>query len=969
MRIETSPKKLLQKFHRLIEEARPIRPSNELFAQAKPFADFLSPEDSFSWPCPGFEKEVTVFLMKEGALGVGLWLSPIAHEILSESEISLRLQGLSDVLSRIKNPDVSLQIIFDAEPDTLSSRPDFASDLFENKNRFANVIAQKRFDFLSEFASNPKHGLRLFKRRILLTLRVAGDLPSANKGNRFLDSSEQEAAERSFAKRTATVTECLANLNGCLLAAGFAPQNMNREELLFFLRDTLHANSMRIISKERHQLPSKSNASLSSQVLYHSVQMTPYGLGCGEDSWQAASLLDLPESTTTGLLAKLLALKVPHRIVVNIRPVVKTNDLDTKRYLLKNAEDAYGLRQVEDISAAQTRMTREEGLIAFSFHLLVRTEGKNEGKNEGNIAPRNQTLERCADSGLLRSVLSEVTSILGCQFIEESLCAPLVFASCLPFQNAPEVMALVGRESRALAQNLVALLPVFGGFKGTQTPMVQMISRGGERIYLNPRDANGASHMAVLGGSGAGKSFSIANLVVAFMATHPKSRVFIIDKKTSYAPLAWLAAEEGGATFLNPPQNFPNIFEGVIQNSTIGQIDEDRLPSIVNLLQTAIALLSPKSDLSATHTRALSDALRLTFEEKSRQSGSRFDKETGHVVSSISKQSQLPRLSEVVNNLPAACDALQFAPQIATQLVELLSPYVGQGPYAKFFDAVGIVESKSTPPLLTLCDLDGVAGDPVLLVLSVQAVILEILRLVKPALDASGNMIPNPPSLLIIEEVGVLSAESPALVTFIRDAWKTMRKFGVTCVGVTNEVSDYTEKPGPKEIWNVSPNKLILTQNPSAIAEMETRIREGKNGLVPSLYHCELLKSLKMVKGAYADAFWMGENTQGSFVYVPTGFDTWCAASDPIELATLKQVAAEVSKKSADNSGTQKTMFQTVSALATLFPQGVRGPSGLRSLTEQEKTRVVIFALTLSNSEQNFISDCNESAELCGVRG
>ena len=196
MRIETSPKKLLQKFHRLLDDARPIRPSKELFSQAKPFADFLSPEDSFPWPCPGFEKEVTVFLMKEGALGVGLWLAPIAHEILPESEITQRLQGLSDVLSRIKNPDVSLQLIFDAEPDTQNARTDFAKD----STGFATQIARKRFEFLSDFAPNPKHRLRLFKRRILLTLRVAGDVLTDRKGNHFANSSEQEAAARSFAK-------------------------------------------------------------------------------------------------------------------------------------------------------------------------------------------------------------------------------------------------------------------------------------------------------------------------------------------------------------------------------------------------------------------------------------------------------------------------------------------------------------------------------------------------------------------------------------------------------------------------------------------------------------------------------------------------------------------------------------------------------------------------------------------------
>ncbi|MEN9826550.1 MAG: hypothetical protein RI953_2295, partial [Pseudomonadota bacterium] len=231
--------------------------------------------------------------------------------------------------------------------------------------------------------------------------------------------------------------------------------------------------------------------------------------------------------------------------------------------------------------------------------------------------------------------------------------------------------------------------------------------------------------------------------------------------------------------------------------------------------------------------------------------------------------------------------------------------------------------------LLTLCDLDGVSGDPVLLVLTVQAIILEILRLVKPASDG----IPSPPSLLIIEEVGVLASESPALVSFIRDAWKTMRKFGVTCVGVTNEVSDYTDKAGPKEIWNVSPNKLILTQNPSAIAEMESRIAEGKNGLVPNLYVCEILRSLKMQKGEYAEAFWMGESAQGTYVYVPTGFDYWCAASDPIELAIVRTLAAQMRER--EPSCVNPT-FKAICSLAESFPKGVRERGELRALTASE---------------------------------
>ena len=906
-----SAKTILHKAKMLIEEARPLRPAPILFAQGESIEKFLLPEDSFEWPFMGIEEYFTIFLMKDGALGVGLWLTPIASEMLTEGELSSRLESLADMFAKLKNPDVSMQIIFDAEPDSQS----FSPESMPEEQCFAATISRKRFEFLSDFALHPKNSLRLMKRRILLTLRISGEHPAQSmKG--FSDS-EQAAAEKSFQNRISALRDTLTHVKAGVLGAHFQLKIMNRDECLWFFRDSLHSFAMRSASQTRHSSVSKSKSSLSQQMSYHCVHMTPSGVGLGEgksaDTWQCASLLDLPESTVSGLMAKLLTIKHPHRIVVNIRPVVKSSDLDSKRYLLKNADDAFGVRQFEDITATQVRLNREESLLAFSLHVLLRNE--------------KVSVDKLEDHGLMRSVLSDISPLLNCAFIEETLCAPLVFAATLPFQNSKEIVSLVGRETRLLSRNLVSLLPLYGGFQGSRLPMIQMISRAGDRIHLNPRDSNGASHVAVLGGSGAGKSFSIANMVTSFMGRYPKGRVFIIDKKTSYAALAWLAAEEGGASYFNPTKNFPNIFSGLMTGDMV--IDEDRLPSVVHLLLTAVSLLSPKIDLEATHRRVLSDALRMTIEEKLRQAQTCFDPESGTVVAAQRGQLSPPRLSEVVNNLPAACDALQFSSKVAGLLTEGFSPFVGSGPYAKFFDSSASEDVSQAVPLLTLCDLDGVSGDPVLLVLTVQAIILEILRLVKPASDG----IPSPPSLLIIEEVGVLASESPALVSFIRDAWKTMRKFGVTCVGVTNEVSDYTDKAGPKEIWNVSPNKLILTQNPSAIAEMESRIAEGKNGLVPNLYVCEILRSLKMQKGEYAEAFWMGESAQGTYVYVPTGFDYWCAASDPIELAIVRTLAAQMRER--EPSCVNPT-FRVICSLAESFPKGVRERGELRALTASE---------------------------------
>jgi hypothetical protein len=122
---------------------------------------------------------------------------------------------------------------------------------------------------------------------------------------------------------------------------------------------------------------------------------------------------------------------------------------------------------------------------------------------------------------------------------------------------------------------------------------------------------------------------------------------------------------------------------------------------------------------------------------------------------------------------------------------------------------------------------------------------------------------------------------------------------------------------------------------------METRIQEGKNGLVPSLYVCDVLRSLKMQKGEFAEAFWMGESTQGTYIYIPTGFDYWCAASDPIELATLKNLAQAISSNLSNASQYSKPMFSAVSLLAEYFPKGIREKGELRSLSPSEIDELV----------------------------
>ena len=204
-----------------------------------------------------------------------------------------------------------------------------------------------------------------------------------------------------------------------------------------------------------------------------------------------------------------------------------------------------------------------------------------------------------------------------------------------------------------------------------------------------------------------------------------------------------------------------------------------------------------------------------------------------------------------------------------------------------------------------------------------QKILAEILRQIRRP-ENRGR-----PGMLVIEEAGVLSEGSPELVSFIQSAWKTFRKLGFSCVGLTNEVDDYVRKAGPREIWNVSPNKIILKMTDKDLQKALVGNPEaGQAPLIEEAHLGKLIASLKKEDGEYSQGLWWSDEAKGTFMFMPTGFDYWCAASKPIEVATVYEVWRAQGEAS---------YFAAVAWLAKNFPRGVLDREGkLRNLSPEE---------------------------------
>ena len=878
-----------------LEAMRPSRVPDFLLSQAEKLSSVLPYERILSWERP-------LCLLSDGSLGVVWELGLLQHETLSQTELERRLSTVAEIIEKVRSEKAVFQFIFDAEPCLEIPVPENIARPAQAPEKFiaARVAA------VQSLATQPEQQLRLMKRRAFLTLKFTDTRAFAQRLRVPHGGSEWDAIEAPLRELARELMQAVQEIEYNLAHAGLNFNCLSGHELLQLLRNTFHS-----LDERQHNTLVKADdlnpsERFADQILRGFCELTPSAVGAGTDTWEVASWIDQPATVYTGLWARLLEIQLPHRVVVNIRPCTSLGDLDSKSFLLKNAQDAFGEMQRGEVKVTQERMARGEVLSWVSVHVLVRNE--------------NMSREEARKDGSARGVISRLRTLTHIPMVVEKYAAPAIFLMSLPLVFSASAAPFSGRERRVLSRNLSPYLPLFGGFSGTKTPFQLMISRGGEVAWLNPFDSETSAHMAVLASSGGGKSFFAQNLMMSFFAKEGRSAggspmLFIIDKKTSYEIFAQVVGEEFGVQIIKPPAAFPNIFRG--------QLDEFRLPVIVGVLKTAASLVSENARIGATEEMLLAQAVQAAFEQN------QLDAHTEYFGGGLREKSatrvRIPRLSDVLENLFPLAAKAGLESSVAKGLAALFAPFVGQGPYAALFDRVESEEADAPTPGVSLFDIDAVASHPVLSTLTTQLILCEILRqLRRPENRGRAGM-------LVIEEAGVLAGDSPEIVQFIRDAWKTFRKLGMACVGLTNEVDDYAIKPGPREIWNVSPNKVILRMLEKDLQKaLSGSAERGFPPLIEDKLIAQLIGSLRKKDGVYSQGLWLSDEAKGTFVFVPTGYDYWCAASKPIEVETVYALKDAFSDSA-------RGFFKAVEWLARNHPNGIRNADqSLRKLTREE---------------------------------
>ncbi len=417
-----------------------------------------------------------------------------------------------------------------------------------------------------------------------------------------------------------------------------------------------------------------------------------------------------------------------------------------------------------------------------------------------------------------------------------------MFMNCLPFSVDRKFM--FGIESRRFhtftTEIALALLPLFGEWKGTGTPHVALISRTGQIMSVSLNDSNTNNNALIAAESGSGKSFYTNELLSMYMSEG--ARTWIIDIGRSYEKLCnilhgeFIAFDSHNLPCMNPFR-------------MINSIDEEH-DSVVAILES---MISPKGTLSDTQEAVLVRIFDELWAEKQQEM----------TVDDV--EAALRRYAEK-NSDPRIAD-------MSTQLYE----YTSRGPYGNVFTGDNPITFKNR---MTVLELEELAGYPNLRRVILLQLIFQIQQAVFLSPDRSQRKI------VMIDEAWDLLKEGQT-AKFMEGAYRKFRKYGASAIIATQAISDLYSSSGNSigtAIANNSAFYFLLGQKASTVDQ----IKEHKY-LSLSDGGYDLLKTVHTEKGVFSEIFITSNAGSGIGRLIVSDFERLMFSTDPQEIAAINK--------------------------------------------------------------------------------
>lgn len=431
--------------------------------------------------------------------------------------------------------------------------------------------------------------------------------------------------------------------------------------------------------------------------------------------------------------------------------------------------------------------------------------------------------------------------------------------NCLPMMADKEAVSDLWRYKTLTGEHASVVLPMFGEWKGTGTPHLNLISRNGQLMNFSLHDTSSNKNMLICATSGGGKSFFTNEIILSYMSEG--AQVWVIDVGRSYLKLA----EVMGGDFIHfGPESdisinpFPLIASMDGQKDTRSkklrpeelhaiesgeERDDGEEDAIVGLVSAMATINSPMDDVQLTALRTI---ISETWLEKDRDM--------------------------LIDDVADRCKAHED--RRVRDLSTRLHAFTSKGSYGRYFARPNNVSFNKQLTVLELEELKSRA--------QLQKVVLfQLIYQIQQAVYLGDR---SKRKLIVIDEAWDLLANGgPEVQRFIEHAYRRFRKYGASVLLVTQSIQDMYKSPVGEAIVENSATKGLFSHKDEAVDKLK---REAKLTLPDGGY--ALLKTVHTNAPWYSEIFLETERGSGVGRLFVNDFQKLLYSTDPGEVVEIE---------------------------------------------------------------------------------
>lgn len=522
--------------------------------------------------------------------------------------------------------------------------------------------------------------------------------------------------------------------------------------------------------------------------------------------------------------------------------------------------------------------TQSLGQAAKYFPEIVERSQEAEGINmllhNGNTPMYSSWSCSIMDSNITN--VSKYTETLKNEFMrsnwilqEENLIPHWIFLYHLPLNFEPYVLKdLAKRMNTLFSSNCAAITPMVTGDRGYGEPILIYVDRGGQLSGVDIFSSDTNYNFIVIGSSGSGKSYSMADFFSNYLMNGSKIRV--IDVGRSYLELCKAI---GGQyiEFTKEASMCLNFFTNIQVNEK-GDIHEDELQTIVPLigLMAMQAIDADEADNIEIPVikGAISQALTRAFKARQRNAGMQ------DVLESL-EQIALERKNDTGEN-----------DQLILNLINALYPFGHvDGEYYQYFNGDNNLKFKSDFVVLELEELDSKSH--------LKSVVLASIAHTINTEFFLGDR--SQKKILAIDEAWSIM-DNKIVIKFLETMARRIRKYNGASGIITQTIADFYKNKATRAIFDSSSWKFFLQQSKESI-----QAASGNGELVLDNVLMTLLETVKSKPPYYSEV--LVKQDSGAFFVgrlITDPVSHWIYTNHPKDMQIINEIIKKYNVSSLD---------------------------------------------------------------------